>query len=100
MSKRTVSRRYDIRRAHDDYLLRRYGKEARHFGKLARKWFELARHARSIGRMEHLLDGAKRYKARARRAREILDGVAVRAWLAKQVTRSARSAARRRKGKR
>jgi hypothetical protein len=75
MSKRTVSKRYDIRRAHEDYLLRRYGKEARLHGALARKWFELARRARSIGRMEHLLRGAKRHHERARRAREIIRGV-------------------------
>ena len=75
MSNQTVSKRYDIRKAHEEYLVRRYTKQAKTHRRLAREWFELARHARSIGRMEHLLDGAKHHDALARRAREILRGV-------------------------
>jgi len=68
-------KRYDIQRAHDDWLLRRYEREERHHKRLMRKAFNLARHARSIGRMDHLLTIAKHHNDRAQRAHMIVWGV-------------------------
>lgn len=77
-TKRKV-KRYDIRRAHEDYLLRRYTEELRHFARLAWSAFRAAKRSGSIGRMAHRLRIAQDFEARVRRAREILRGVERRA---------------------